>query len=201
MKRRYDWITQQTQKTGAPNGKFGGKGLKPTTTSVKLSEAILSIFGDCWEKCIRSSPPERLMEEFPTSKVQPTTYNLQPDLLGSFAEDVYVQTLNYGPLWVWPKGKIQTFSWGVVGGGGLGCSVWHITHIVAILDIKYYFFHISQPAKFASRTNILRNRSIGFPLKRGHGWTDLKGIKTDCNCAFQSSFLLFVKFDITLGKH
>ena len=51
---------------------------------------------------------------------QGTTYNLQPDLLGSFAEDVYVQTLNYGPLWVWPKGKIQTFSWGVVGGGGVG---------------------------------------------------------------------------------
>ena len=62
------------------------------------------------------------MEEFPTSKVQPTTYNLQPDLLGSFAEDVYVQTLNYGPLWVLPKGKIQTFSWGVEGGGGGGVS-------------------------------------------------------------------------------
>ena len=55
---------------------------------------------------------------------QGTTYNLQPDLLGSFAEDVYVQTLNYGPVWVWPKGKIQTFSWGVVGGGGgLGWGV------------------------------------------------------------------------------
>ena len=47
---------------------------------------------------------------------QPARYNLQPDLLGSFAEDVYVQTLNYGPLWVLPKGKIQTFSWGVEGG-------------------------------------------------------------------------------------
>ena len=29
----------------------------------------------------------------------------------------------------------------------------------------------------------------------------MKEIETDCNCAFQSSFLLFVKFDITLGKH
>ena len=170
MKRRYDWITQQTQKTGAPNGKFGEKGLKPTTTSVKLSEAILSIFGDCWEKMYPFLTPKKTDGRVPNQ--QGTTYNLQPDLLGSFA-----------------------------GGAGWGCSVWHITHIVAILDIKYYFFHISQPAKFASRTDILRNRSIGFPLKRGHGWTDLKGIKTDCNCAFQSSFLLFVKFDITLGKH
>ena len=29
----------------------------------------------------------------------------------------------------------------------------------------------------------------------------MKEIERDCNCAFQSSFLLFVKFDITLGKH
>ena len=29
----------------------------------------------------------------------------------------------------------------------------------------------------------------------------MKEIETDCNCAFQSSFLLFVKFDITLEKH
>ena len=195
MKRRYDWITQQTQKTGAPNGKFWEKGLKPTKTSVKLSEAILSIFGDCWEKMYPFLTPSKTDGRVPNQ--QGTTYNLQPDLLGSFAEDVYVQTLNYGPLWVWPKGKFRPSVQ-----GWWGFSVWHITHIVAILDIKYYFFHISQPTKFASRTDmILRNRSIGFPLKRGHGWTDLKGIKTDCNCAFQSSFLLFVKFDITLGKH
>ena len=40
---------------------------------IKLSEAILSILGDCWEKCICSSFPARLVEEFPASKV-----HLQP---------------------------------------------------------------------------------------------------------------------------
>ena len=33
------------------------------------------------------------------------TYNLQPDLLGSFLAD-------YWPVWVWPKGEIYTFSGG-----------------------------------------------------------------------------------------
>ena len=36
---------------------------------VKLSEAILNILGDCWEKFICSLLPPRLMEEFPASKV------------------------------------------------------------------------------------------------------------------------------------
>ena len=39
---------------------------------IKLSEAILSILGDCWEKCIYAPLPKRLMEEFPASKC---TYN------------------------------------------------------------------------------------------------------------------------------
>ena len=41
----------------------------------QLSEAILSILGDCWEKFICSSLPARLMEEFPASTVhlQPAT--------------------------------------------------------------------------------------------------------------------------------
>ena len=43
---------------------------------IKISEAILSILGDCWEKCICSSLPARLMKRFPASKVhlQPATW-------------------------------------------------------------------------------------------------------------------------------
>ena len=37
---------------------------------IKVSEAILSILGDCWEKFICSSLPARLMEEFRPSKMQ-----------------------------------------------------------------------------------------------------------------------------------
>ena len=62
---------------------------------IKLSEAILSILGDYWEKFICSSLPTRLTEKFPASKC---TYNLQPDLLVKFR--------------VWPKGNIHPFSWG-----------------------------------------------------------------------------------------
>ena len=49
---------------------------------IKLSKAILSMLGVCWEKFICSSLPARLTEEFPASKVhlQP----LQTDLPGSF---------------------------------------------------------------------------------------------------------------------
>ena len=43
---------------------------------INLSEKILSILGDCWEKFICSSLPARLMEKFPASKVhlQPATW-------------------------------------------------------------------------------------------------------------------------------
>ena len=42
---------------------------------IKLSEAILNISRDSWEKCIWSSHPAKLLEEFPASKVhlQPAT--------------------------------------------------------------------------------------------------------------------------------
>ena len=51
---------------------------RPNTNNkawIKLSEAILSISRDSWEKCIWSSDPARLLEEFPASKVhlQPAT--------------------------------------------------------------------------------------------------------------------------------
>ena len=48
-----------------------------------MSEAILNILGDFWEKFICSSLPARLMKRFPASKG-----HLQPDLLGSFPADV-----------------------------------------------------------------------------------------------------------------
>ena len=41
-----------------------------------MSEAILSILGDCWETFICSSLPARLMKRFPASKV-----HLQPAIL------------------------------------------------------------------------------------------------------------------------
>ena len=54
--------------TGVPNGKFWDN-----KAWIKFSEAILSILGNCWEKCICSSLPVKLMKEFPANKV-----HLQP---------------------------------------------------------------------------------------------------------------------------
>ena len=174
MKRRYDWITQQTQKTGAPNGKFWEKGLKPTTTSVKLSEAILSIFGDCWEKMYPFLTPRKTDGRVPNQ--QGTTYNLQPDLLGSFAEDVYVQTLNYGPLWVLPKGKIQTFSWGV---GGGGWSFWHITHSSYSRHQILFLPHLPPSKNLPQEQIFWGTDPLNFPWKEGtdgQAWRRLKRI-------------------------
>ena len=57
-----------------------------------VSEAILSILGDCWENLIGSSLSARLMVEFPASKVlyiHPATW-----LTGKFpAERTFVQPL------------------------------------------------------------------------------------------------------------
>ena len=76
----------------SPNSIFGGPLLNRSTQReilrkrpknnnkawlwIKLSEAILSIFGDFWEKFICCSLPARLMEDFPASKVhlQPATW-------------------------------------------------------------------------------------------------------------------------------
>ena len=60
---------------------------------IKLSEAILSILGDCWEKFFCSTPPARLTEEFPASRVhlQHSTW-----LTGKFSADVCPE-----PVWVW----------------------------------------------------------------------------------------------------
>ena len=98
---------------------------------IKLSEAILSILRDCWEKFICSSLLARLLEEFPASKVhmQP----VQPDLLGGFPADVCPHITGQfrcghrggggGGLLigycVWPTGEIHHFS----GGGRRGREV------------------------------------------------------------------------------
>ena len=137
----------------------------------KASEAILSILGDCWEKCIRSSLPARLMEEFPGSRVQPT---LCSNITGQFRCGLKV------------------------GGGGGGRGFWHITHSSyswhqipsdtlnylfpsnTFLRRTYYFFYISQPAKIC-----LKNRHFEeqihwiFPWKEGtdgQTWRRLKRI-------------------------
>ena len=78
-------------------------------TWIKLSEAILSILGDCWEKFIRlSSLPARLMEEFPASKVhlQPATWltrkspaDVYPDITGQFACGHRVENQPFGGYW------------------------------------------------------------------------------------------------------
>ena len=97
-----------------------------------MSEAILNILGDCWEKFICSSLPARLMKRFPASKGHP-----QPDLLGSFPADVGHRA-KFSPSgggrglignWVWPKGYIHPFRGDGVGGGGERLrGFWQIAH-------------------------------------------------------------------------
>ena len=79
---------------------------------IKLSEAILSVLGDCWEKFISSSLPARLMEDFPASKVHPKPATW---LTGKFPSRR--MSKHYRPVLVWSQGKIQTFSEG--GGEGV----------------------------------------------------------------------------------
>ena len=65
-------------------------------TWTKVSEAILNILEDCWEKFICSSLPARLMDEFPASKVhlKPTTW-----LTGKFPSRQ--MSKHYWLVWVW----------------------------------------------------------------------------------------------------
>ena len=87
---------------------------------IKLSEAILRILGDCWEKFICSSLPARLMEEFPVSKVhlQPATW-----LTGKFTSRR--MSKYYCLVWVW--GRRVKFSPSLRGGGG-GSIGWQRPH-------------------------------------------------------------------------
>ena len=145
-----------------------------------MSEAILSILGDCWEKFICSSLPARLMKRFPTSKG-----HLQPDLLGSFPADVGHRA-KFSPSgggrglignWVWPKGYIHPFSGDGVGGGEakrfltesaqqLSYTSNHLRH-PQFSNFQGHIILSKSPSqqKFAWRTDILRNRSIGCPWR------------------------------------
>ena len=76
---------------------------------IKLSEAILSILGDCWETFIcLSSLPSRLKEEFPASKVhlQAATWltmkspaDVNPDIIGQFGCGHTVENQPFGGYW------------------------------------------------------------------------------------------------------
>ena len=70
-----------------------------------LSEAILSILGDCWENLICSTLPARLMGEFPASKVH---LHLATWLTGKLPS--WRLSHHYWPVWVWAEGG--TFQWG-----------------------------------------------------------------------------------------
>ena len=85
---------------------------------IKFSEAILSILGDCWEKCMCSLLPARLMEGVPSQQGAPTTSRRT--------------SRHYRPVWVWSQGKIQPFSGR---GRGAGGGFWQ-KHIPAILNTK-----------------------------------------------------------------
>ena len=59
-------------------------------------------------KFISSLLPARLMEEFPASKV-----HLQPAAWLAETFPSKRMSRHYWPLWVWPKGEVQPFSWAV----------------------------------------------------------------------------------------
>ena len=84
---------------------------------IKLSEAIFSIFGDCWEQFICSSLPARLVEEFPASKVHLQTGFWQIAYSSYSRQQILSDTLHC----LFPR--------------------------ITFLPRTYYFFQISQPAK------------------------------------------------------
>ena len=81
---------------------------------IRLSEAILSILGDCWEKFIcssysRSKTDGRVLNQ----KVAPTTCNLTNVRRGRRAKlRPSVEGGGGVEKWVWPKGEIHPFSGG-----------------------------------------------------------------------------------------
>ena len=84
---------------------------------IKLSEAIFSILGDCWEKFICSSLPARLVEEFLASKVHLQTGFWQIAYSSYSRQQILSDTLHC----LFPR--------------------------ITFLPRTYYFFQISQPAK------------------------------------------------------
>ena len=86
---------------------------------IKLSEANLSILGDCWEKFVSSSLPASLTKEFPASMV---LLHLHPEtwLTGKFPRRR--MSRRYWPVWVW--GHKEKFRPSVCLGGGGGRGGW-----------------------------------------------------------------------------
>ena len=136
-----------------------------------LSEAILSILGDCWENLICSTLPARLMGEFPASKVH---LHLATWLTGKLPS--WSLSSHYWPVWVWAEGG--TFQWGEGGEGREGGLLtnntfqlfYNSTHFSpATLSFQgHYFVQISQPAKIGLEEQIfLRNRWLVAP---GQSW-------------------------------
>ena len=74
--------------TGAPNGKF-----RDNKAWIKLSEAIFSILGNCWEKFVT---PSKTDERVPSQQGAPTTCNLT-------YREVSQRRMSkpYLPVWVW----------------------------------------------------------------------------------------------------
>ena len=125
---------------------------------IRLSEAILSILGDCWKTFNCSSLPRRLIEEFPASKVRLRAATL----LGCFSADV------------WAK-----FTPSV----GREISLWQITHSsysrhqitshtldflfpsYTFLPRTYYFFHISQRANNCLKKRNFEEKIHWVPLR------------------------------------
>ena len=136
---------------------------------IKMSEAILNILRHCWENFICSSLRARLMKRLPASKVhlQPSTW-----LTGKFpsrrSKFKFSSSVGVGRglmgNWVWPKGYIHLFS----GGWGEGLRGFYTSNHLRHPQFSNFQGHIilsKSPSqqKFAWRTDMLRNRSIGCP--------------------------------------
>ena len=126
---------------------------------IKLSEAIFSILGDCWEKCICSSlPAARLTEGFPASKVhlQPATW------LTGGGEGV--------GNWVGLEVEVHR------GGRFLTNKTYQLFLTLnclfpsnTLLPKTCHFFHISQPANTLLKNRYLEEKVRWLPL-----WHDIK---------------------------
>ena len=104
---------KRTTCTGALNGKFWEKHLKSIYAFWEIAgkNSFVSLSQqDWWE----SSQPAK------------STYNLQPDLLGSFPAASRRMSRHYCPVRVWAN-RVK-FSNSVRGGGGGGSGCWQIPH-------------------------------------------------------------------------
>ena len=117
---------------------------------IKFSETILSILGHCWKKIICSSLPARLMEEFPASNL--TTCNLtywEISLVTiqilSGKQPIQVTRRSYSRLQI-PSDTLNYI---------FPSNTFRPRTIISSTS--------PSQQKFAWRTDILRNRSIGCP--------------------------------------